>query len=116
MLQSFELTQVVPQPTRVHTGTFPGSSMLIDLALLSEPSQLVNCEVIPPLGNSDHNGIDLTLKVAHKTPLVKTSKQTVWRYALAHFETANALIAEADWSYKTKKTLILYGLSGMMYS
>jgi len=77
MLQSFELTQVVPHPTR--TGTFPGSSTLIDLALLSEPSQLVNCEVIPPLGNSDHNGIDLTLKVAHKPPPVKTCKRTVCR-------------------------------------
>ena len=67
--------------------------------MLSEPSQLVNCEVIPPLGNSDHNGIDLTLKVAHKPPPVKTCKRTVWRYALAYFEKANALIAEADWSF-----------------
>ena len=46
------LTQVVPQPTRFNSS---GSSTLLDLVLLSVPSQLVNCSVITPLGNSDDN-------------------------------------------------------------
>ena len=58
-LQSFVLTQVVPQPTHFNSS---GSSTLIDLVLLSVPSQLVNCNVITPLGNSDHSGVDVTLK------------------------------------------------------
>ena len=32
------------------------------LALLSPPSQLIECSVIPPLSNSDHDGIHLIMK------------------------------------------------------
>jgi len=37
---------------------------MIDLALLSDPLQLVDCIVTPPQANSDHFGIQLTLKQA----------------------------------------------------
>ena len=50
ILHSFVLTQVVPQPT--HTSSLEKST-LIDLVLLSVPSQLLTCSVIPPLCNSD---------------------------------------------------------------
>ena len=95
-LQSFVLMQVVPQPTHFNS---PGSFTLIDLVLMSVPSQLVNCSVIPPLGNSDHNGIDLTLKWSCNTHPVKTSKRTIWRYAHADFDKANQLIVRTDWSF-----------------
>ena len=67
ILHSFVLMQVVPEPTHIN----PSSSTLIDLALLSAPSQLVNCNVIPPLSNSDHNGFTLTLKWSRNPPPVK---------------------------------------------
>ena len=66
---------------------------------MSVPSQLVNCSVIPPLGNSDHNGINVTLKWSRNTHPVKTSKRTIWRYAHADFDKANQLIVRTDWSF-----------------
>ena len=56
ILNSFVLTQVVTQPTHISPSR---TATLIDLALPSTPSQMVSCDVIPPLGNSDHNGIGL---------------------------------------------------------
>ena len=53
------LTLAVTEATHVNTN---GTATLIDLALVSTPSLLQNCEVIPPIGNSDHNGILLKLK------------------------------------------------------
>ena len=70
ILHSFVPTQVVPEPTHIN----PSSSTLIDLALLSAPSQLVNCNVIPPLSNSDHNGFTLTLKWSRNPPPMKAKK------------------------------------------
>ena len=95
-LHSFELTQVVSQPTCINPS---GNSTLIDLVLLSAPSQLVSCNVIPPLGNSDHNGIHLTLKRFWNPSPVKTQKRNVWRYSHAHFDKANALINANDWTF-----------------
>ena len=63
--------QVVPHPTRFNSS---GSSTLLDLVLLSVPSQLVNCCVTTPLGNSDHNGVDVTLKWSRNAHPVKPSK------------------------------------------
>lgn len=83
-----------------HTHFNPnGTSSLIDLVLLSVPSQLVNCNVIPPLGNSDHSGISVTLKWSRNPCRVKASKRTIWRYAHADFDKANRLIEATDWSF-----------------
>ena len=62
LMNSFLLTQVVPQPTR---SPLSGSSTLIDLVLVSSPTSLSSCEVIPPLANSDHDGVEIWLKWHH---------------------------------------------------
>ena len=59
MLSNLIQTSLVTDTTHVNTN---GTATLIDLALVSTPSLLQNCEVIPPIGNSDHNGILLKLK------------------------------------------------------
>ena len=65
VLNSFNLTQVVGEHTHV---TSHGNASMIDLALLANPEQqLVDCDTIPPLANSDHNGISLTLKISGTT-------------------------------------------------
>ena len=46
ILCSFDLTQVVREPTRLATS---GTATLIDLALMFNPSSLEVCSVIPPL-------------------------------------------------------------------
>ena len=56
---SFSLTQVVTEPTRISN-----SSTLIDLIFLSSPSQLSSCVTIPPLANSDHLDLQLSLSIS----------------------------------------------------
>jgi len=71
-----------------------GSATLIDLAFLSNPSCCEECYVIPPLCNSDHNGISLNLKWR---AVKKSQSCKVWKYSQANFELACALIDATDW-------------------
>ena len=59
-MNSFDLTQVVSSPTHVSHN---GKETLIDLALISSSSKLKECSIIPPLSNSDHDGIHLALRL-----------------------------------------------------
>ena len=96
ILHNFVLKQVITQPTHFSSS---GNSSLIDLVLLSVPSQLAHCRVIPPLSNSDHNGVDLTLKWSRHQRPVKARKRTIWRYAHADFDKANNLLGMTDWTF-----------------
>ena len=96
ILCSFSLTQVVAQPTHASPS---GRDTLIDLALLSNPSQLMSCDVIPPLGSSDHSGISLHLKWSAGSIPGRTSKRVIWRYAHADFQKACRLINETNWDW-----------------
>ena len=55
----FSITQIVPSYTHVSPN---GNISLIDLALLSDTNDLNHCCTIPPLSNSDHLGITISLK------------------------------------------------------
>ena len=68
-LYSFSLSQVVHTPTHSKPN---GEPSLIDLALLSDTSQLGTCSTIPPLGTSDHNGRLLQLPQYCKTIVTNT--------------------------------------------
>ena len=71
---------------------------LIDLVLTSSPSQILNCSTIPPLCNSDHRGIHLTISCKpHHPHQPSQHRQTVWRYMHADFEKACEMISETDW-------------------
>ena len=74
--QTLSLTQVVSEATNVNTN---GTTTLIDLALVSTPSLLQNCEVISPIGNSDHNGILLQLKWKSNQQQVRSQPRPIWR-------------------------------------
>ena len=65
MLDSFCLTEVVTEPT--HTSS-NGNQTLTDLALLSDVSQLIECNNVPPLSNSDHSSIEIKLKAWNSRP------------------------------------------------
>ena len=93
ILCSFDLTQVVREPTRLATS---GTATLIDLALMSNPSSLEVCSVIPPLSNSDHNGVSLTIK--WKTANRKSRHRKIWKYLQADFQRACELIDATDWN------------------
>ena len=94
LMQSFSLTQVVPEATHINPN---GTATLIDLALLSTPSLLQSCAIIPPIGNSDHNGFLLRLKWKSSCQQVQSQPRTIWRYAHADFGKACELINSTDW-------------------
>ena len=74
-----------------------GSTSLIDLALLSTPTLLRSCSVIPPLANSDHFGLLLDIKWKTNTKQARSEKRKIWRYAHADFQRACQLIDSTDW-------------------
>ena len=43
--------------------TTPNSNSLIDLDFLSSPNDLIVCETVPPLSNSDHLGLQLEVSI-----------------------------------------------------
>ena len=59
ILHSFSLHQVVEGHTHISPS---GNASLIDLALVSNLPQLHKCSIVPPLVNSDHSGLDLSVK------------------------------------------------------
>ena len=59
VVSSFNLTQVVSEPTRV-TVT---SSTLIDLIFASSVNFVKSCTTIPPLANADHYGLILIFSI-----------------------------------------------------
>ena len=59
IMSTYCLTQIVSECTHVHHN---GSTSIIDLVFLSNPSSLHSCVTVPPLSNSDHNGLLTTMK------------------------------------------------------
>ena len=94
IIDCYSLSQVVSEPT--HTSP-QGNTSLIDLVLISDTSKLTSCSVIPPLGTSDHNGVQLSIKW-RSINRMKTAKRRIWRYDLADFETANSLLESTDFT------------------
>ena len=94
LIDSFSLFQCVKEGTH---PTQSGTSSLIDLAFVSRESTLHSCHVIPPLGNSDHFGIELVINQSSTKQRIIPSRK-VWLYNLADFESANALLECTDWS------------------
>ena len=95
LMQSLALTQVVPEATHINPN---GTATLIDLALLlSTPSLLQSCTIIPPIGNSKNNGFLLCLKWKSSCQQVRSQPRTIWRYAHADFGKACELINSTDW-------------------
>ena len=87
-------------PTHVHPN---GSKSLIDLAFLSDSSKIFRCEIISPLGSSDHHGISLVL---NQQPSRRNGRpRLVWIYSQADFNKARHLIRETDWDNLLKGTI-----------
>ena len=74
-----------------------GNPSLIDLVFISCPERLLLCETVPPLGSSDHLGVQLAIKrnIAHNRP---SNQRTIWRYKYADYEKATELLEHVDWS------------------
>ena len=94
ILSTFGLTQVVSDHTHVHQGN---SHSLIDLVLMSNPSSLSSCQVIPPLSNSDHLGIKTEIQMRGTSEAVRPPRRTVWHYSHTDWGKAREKIEAFDW-------------------
>ena len=99
------LTQVVAGPTREHHN---GTTFTIDLVFMSEPSILQSCDIVPPLSNSDHMGIAVTLN-RRPVKAEKTKGRLIWRYSFADWMKACQLID----GLKTLNYLRNFGISNL---
>ena len=84
------LKQTVTGPTHEHHD---GNTSTIDLVFMSEPSMLQSCDTIPPLSNSDHLGITVTLK-RKPAKAEKTKGRLIWRYSFADWMKACQIVAQ----------------------
>ena len=93
---SFHLQQMVTEPTHIHNH---GAS-IIDLVFTSNSLLIRSCTVIPPLSNSDHNGLLTRLlwrsSSSHNCPN-HSKGRTVWLYRHADWAKAGDLIEDVDW-------------------
>ena len=51
----------------------------------------------PPLANSDHNGLGISISTKSTSHQSHIPRQTVWRYAHADFAKASRMISETNW-------------------
>ena len=82
------LSQVVNDTAHTHHNGVPS---IIDL-----PTPLIRCCTIPPLANSDHNGLGIAVKWNPVTAPTH-HRQTIWRYACADWNKARELITACNW-------------------
>ena len=80
-------TQVVKEPTRFANN----SSSLIDHVYLTNPELLLSCFTTSSLHFSDHNCLNISLKVSSHPVAFK--RRDVWRYKHGDFEKANELLS-----------------------
>ena len=76
---------------------------LHSLILLSCPHQadFLDCSVVPPIANSDHNGLKITVNCRKPSaPLPRSSQntRTTWHYAHADFSKARELTHNSEWN------------------
>ena len=94
IMSTYCLTQIVTECTHVHHND---STSIIDLVILSNPASLLSCVTVPPLSNSDHNGLLTTMKWKGTGSGVHSSRRPIWRYAYADWEKACELIDNTNW-------------------
>ena len=70
---------------------------MIDLALISSPENIISCETVPPLSNSDHLGILVVTEGQKRQPTVQNNpRRQIWHYARADFELASNILSNLD--------------------
>ena len=62
------------------------------------PSSLLSCVTIPPLANSDHLGLYLSISAGQKKSVPKPKSRKIWRYAHNDYDRGCELLESTDWS------------------
>ena len=71
-------------------------SYLIDLIFVSSTSFLYTCSALPPLGTSDHSGLQLVVKVMCSDRR-RGKRQILWNYNQGDYLKARHMIESTDW-------------------
>ena len=64
---------------------------------MSVPDNLIKCITIPPLANSDHLGLLVSITAGSVRSQPKRKRRKIWRYSHADFDRACELIEATDW-------------------
>ena len=92
----FSLNQIVSQPTHFSVSNSPS---LIDLVFIPASLPHYSCNVLPPISNSDHNSILLSLPLPTVTPPPSsTASRRVWLYNSADFSLTNKFLSSIPWN------------------
>ena len=81
-----------------HTRVTSSCATTIDLMLTTSPELVKNCQTIPPIGTSDHNGIISVVSLLTHTVAPQPSRK-IWRYSHANFSLANELLSNINPSH-----------------
>ena len=93
-MATLSLNQVVSSTTHISPS---GRETTIDLCFMSCIENLISCETRPPLGNSDHKSLVVTLRSGCMQRNKLHYEKLLWRYTEANVERACALIRNTDW-------------------
>ena len=93
----FDLEQIVKEPTHVHHNH---SLSIIEIIFLTNPHLVNLCSIVPPLSNSDHNGILIQMwwRQSGSSSCPNNSKgRKIWLYNHADWDRAIELLDSCDW-------------------
>ncbi len=91
-LNDVNLYQLIDEPTRITED----SASLLDLIITDSPGYIDNLNVLPPIGDLDHNIVYGCLKFVTDKPA--NIKRTVWHYDRANFDELNVEFQNAPWN------------------
>ena len=94
----FSLDQIVAQPTHFSPT---GTPFLIDLVFVPSSFSSYSCNVLPPISNSDHHSILLSLPLtatSSPAPSSPSTSRRVWLYHRADTLTMNKLLWSTHWT------------------
>ena len=103
-LTPFHLTQMVTSGTHVDHS---GNSTLIDLVFVSDICFVTFWSLIPPLGNSDHNGIEIRLHFENSDEEKVKLQRKVWCFGRADYSKMRQMINSFNWSQILTKDISL---------
>ena len=91
-LTPFNLIQIVKFGTHINRS----SVSLLDLIFVSAASFLYSCSALPPLGNSDHIGLQLLVQVKN-LKRKQGNQHILWNYNQGDFAKAKRMINATNW-------------------
>ncbi len=91
-LNDVNLFQLVNEPTRITED----SASLLDLIVTDSPGYIDNINVLPPIGDLDHNIVCGHLQFVTDKPA--SIRRTVWHYDRANFDDLNTEFLNAPWN------------------